>query len=373
MARKNLKVRVDDEGRMEVVDPGYDTLELLRSINPDFEIRMAPLPLFSAPRFLTARKMCCGLNLGDLKNISDEELWKMHSCILERIPSATEPKTSKMASLLELKIELSYRLLKSCRLCGRRCGVDRTAGEKGLCGLGMEAMVYEHFVHIAEEPPVNPSLNLFLAGCGLQCRFCQQGHLLDTTSIFGERLDASFWKQLNRRGARSLSFIGGNPDESLLPILQFLSVAPKRWNLPIVWNCNAYASVQTIKLLHGVADVYIPDLKYGNADCGDKMAGAPNYWEIARIAISSMLKQRVPVIVRILVLPEHNSCCYEPILKYLADLSHQDNLFISVRDQYCPEGPIHETNHNAMLRRTTKVEIEQVTALTGQLHLNIME
>ena len=154
MARKNLKLRVDAEGRLEVVDPGYDTLELIHSIDPGFEIKTAPLPLFLTPRFLKVKEMGCGLSLKSLENAGEGELWDLHNHLLDRLPTEAKARQTDEASLLDLKIELSYRVLKSCRLCGRRCGVDRTIGEKGVCGLGMEATVSEHFVHIAEEPPV---------------------------------------------------------------------------------------------------------------------------------------------------------------------------------------------------------------------------
>src|SRR5262249_25666143 len=157
-------------------------------------------------------------------------------------------------SLLDLKIELADRALRSCWLCARDCRVDRTKGGRGTCGLGQAAIVAEAFTHIAEEPPINPSFLISLAGCGLRCRFCQQHELLFPRKVRAARLEPSFWRQIDLTGARSLSFIGGNPDENLAAILRFLRATPSDWHLPIVWNTHAYVPVDTVDLLDGVVD-----------------------------------------------------------------------------------------------------------------------
>lgn len=166
-------------------------------------------------------------------------------------------------SLLTIKIELAHRILSNCHLCFHRCCVDRIHGERGVCGLGVDAVVAHSFVHIAEEPQVNPSLLISLTGCGLHCPYCQQWEFLDP-EYPGERLDANLWDRIDVAGARSISFIGGNPDESLYAILCFLMDAPPDWSLPVVWNCNGYASPETVRLLEGLVGCYLPDFKYGN-------------------------------------------------------------------------------------------------------------
>lgn len=373
MARKNLKLRVDESGCLEVVDPGYDTLDLIRSINPEFEIKTEPLPQFRTPRFQSARKIGCNLSLKSVENEEEGTLWNLHNQLLNTLPIESKSRGKDEASLLDLKIELAYRVLKSCQLCGRRCGVDRTSGEKGVCGLGLDATVFEHFIHIAEEPQINPSLNLVLAGCGLQCVFCQQSQLLNPASIKGNNLKAYFWKKLDKRGARSLSFIGGNPDESLYAILGFLNDAPARWNLPVVWNCSGYATIETVSLLNGIVDAYVPDYKYGNPACGGNLAGAPEYSDIALAAIEAMLKQDVPVIVRILLLPGHAECCHIPILENLKAIDNCGNLFVSIRDQYCPEGIVKDMDNHPMNKRVTKEEAFHVREHAQNLHLKLTD
>src|SRR5262249_11322907 len=162
-------------------------------------------------------------------------------------------------------------------LCARDCKVDRTKDQKGTCGLGRSAIVAEAFAHIAEEAPINPSFLISLAGCGLRCRFCQQHELLFPRKIQGPALDASFWRQIDFSCARSLTFIGGNPDENLAAILTFLGAAPHDWQLPIVWNTHAYIPVDTVDLLDGVIDVYLPDYKYGSSRCGRRLSQVDRY------------------------------------------------------------------------------------------------
>jgi putative pyruvate formate lyase activating enzyme len=274
------------------------------------------------------------------------------------------------ASLLDLKIEIAARYIRSCVLCGHRCGVDRTRGETGICGLGSDAIVAEHFVHIAEESPINPSILVSLAGCGLRCRYCQQWNLLAPSKVQGCPLEPALWQSLDVDGARSLSFVGGNPDESLLAVLRFLREAPEDWSLPVVWNNHAYCTPESLDLLEGVVDAYLPDLKYGNNECGLRWSGVPAYSDVAGQAIARMLGQHVPVIVRMLVLPGHVACCHVPSLRRLAEVATKD-LKLSVRGQYCPDWKIVETD-GAMSARPEPEEIEAVRAEAMRLGLKVL-
>jgi len=333
MGRKNLKLRVDNEGCLEVVDPGYDTLELIHSIDPEFKIKMAPLPLFSSPRIIKSKQTSCGLSSEELVNSSDEELWNLHAKILDCPSIETKSRQTDEESFLDLKIELAYRLLKSCRLCGRLCAVDRIAGRKGVCGLGKEATLDEYFVHIAEEPPINPSLNLVLWGCGLQCKFCQRYELLDPEGD-GYPLSPFFWNEFASTVARSISFVGGNPDESLYAILKFLSYVPPLFNKPICWNSNGYASRIVYKLLSGIVDVYIPDAKFYSEKCSYELAGCKNYFEMFQAGIEEMVKQDIPIFVRMLVLPGHTECCHLPLIEYLS--KYKEKVWLNILGQYYP-------------------------------------
>ncbi len=358
MARRETRFRIDDRGRLEVIDPGLDVLDLLREIDPDYAIARAELPGFRGqPRLLRTRRLGTGLGLGELAEAPVGELWLRHRDRLAQRETGPEFGSGE-ASLLDLKIELARRVLEHCELCARRCGVNRLAGDQGFCHLGTGALVAEHFVHIAEEAPVNPSLVLSLAGCGLRCQYCQQGAILDPCQVAGDSLDPSLWRRLDTTGARSMSFVGGNPDESLYPILRFLTAMPEDWTLPVVWNTHAYSTWQTLNLLDGVVDAYLPDFKYGNESCGRLLSLCKSYFANAGSAIQNMLEQRLPVIARILVLPGHFECCHLPVLEKLTQLD-SEWLFLSVRGQYCPDWNVGPA-YGALNRRPTREEIDAV-------------
>ena len=366
------RIRIDDDGQMEVVDPGFDHLELLRAVDPSFQIRTSELPGFTSPGFLKTRNAGCGIEQDELTTMSEAELWDIHANKVSLLHTDCECsiRSEWEASMLDLKTELCRRMLTNCRLCAHGCGVDRICGETGICGLGTEAAIASHFIHIAEEPFINPSLLVSLAGCGLRCRYCQQWELLEPKKAIGKPLDETLWRELDTEGARSLSFIGGNPDESLYAILRFLASAPPGWDLPIVWNCHGYGTPETIQLLDGVVDVYVPDLKYGSEKCGRELSGVSGYPEAAKTAIKAMVSQDAPVIVRILVLPGHFHCCHSPALESLSSLD-SEMLFLSVRDQYCPEWRI-TSQDGQMARRPYPEEVEQVCQMAINLELNLI-
>jgi putative pyruvate formate lyase activating enzyme len=274
------------------------------------------------------------------------------------------------SSILDLKCELARRLLEDCVLCARRCGANRAAGRLGFCGLGAEAVLAENFIHIGEEPPINPSHLFSLAGCSLRCRFCQQSALLAPTKVRGTRLDLAAWKDVDIRRARSVSFIGGNPDESLPAILEFLKSAPIDFALPIVWNTHSYSSPETLKLLDGVIDVYLPDLKYGNNGCAERWSHTRDYYSVAQQALKAMSAQGVLIILRILVLPGHLDCCHIPALKFLASLTQPP--LLSIRGQYSPDWLISASD-GIMAKRTSLEEFARTVQEARSLGLSLIE
>ncbi len=372
MRRSAPRIRISDHGVLEIVDPSFHDLALLTAVDPTFQVHIAPLPGFIRPRLLETRRVGARLSLSEINSLPIDALWCHHQ-EQGRLRLAPEEsvRAAGEASLLDLKIELANRVLKSCRLCARNCGVDRTKGERGTCGLGPDAILAESFTHIAEEAPINPSFLVSLAGCGLRCRFCQQHELLFPRKLKASALDAALWQRLDLAGARSLSFIGGNPDENLAAILKFLRAAPEDWNLPIVWNTHAYVSIETIELLDGIVDVYLPDYKYGANSCGQWLSQIENYPDIAETAIRTMSCQDVPIIVRILILPEHVECCHLPVLSRLAGMN-LPNLWVSIREQYCPDWRI-TANDGALARRPNSTEITAVRTAASKLGLRFVQ
>lgn len=362
MFRQYLKTRVLEDGRVEIVDPDIEMLPLLRTINPEFRIRRARLENFSKPRLMSTKTHILPLNRHDISERSTAELWTIHDTALNNGSSA--PAQGEV-TLFDLKIELARRELKNCRLCGRGCGVDRLSGGRGYCGLSADAKVGECFVHIAEEAPINPSINVNLRGCGLKCRFCQKHDLLDPDGP-GHSLDFSLWKHLRSKAARSISFIGGNPDESVYAILRFLTDAPTGFGKPIVWNSNGYGSRTVYKLLSGIVDAYIPDMKFFGKTCSRELAGCDNYFETFTSGIEEMVEQDVPVFVRMLVLPGHMECCHLPLIEYLA--KYMRKVKLNVMGQYYPDYKVSQ-KETLLNQRPSHAELEHILSYVKRMRL----
>lgn len=356
---------VRDDGAIVFVDPDPSMLPVIKEFAPSFSIVSQPLPGFSRPRLLDTAVTGSGVEWAALADTPTDTCWLAHETALRERPSRLPAE----ASLLALKSELAQRMLRRCELCGLRCAVDRTDGRRGRCGLGQEALVYEAYVHIAEEPPINPSLNVALRGCGLRCRYCQQSGALRSDGPMAEVLGPATWEQLDCAGARSLSFVGGNPTESLPAVLRFLGSAPADFGLPVVWNSSGFDSVEALRLLDGVCDAFVPDCKYGNDQCAANLSEAPGYTGIARTAIAEMCRQGVPVFVRMLVLPGHANCCHLPSLELLAPWREQIDL--NVLSQYLPDSLIGPGD-GELARRVPMGEVEAVRAAAERAGFRLM-
>ena len=178
-----------------------------------------------------------------------------------------------------------------CSLCPRQCGVDRSV-RKGFCGLGVEMRIARIAPHLWEEPPISGSRGtgaVFFSGCTLRCAYCQNGEISHRNQgrPFSPRDLADSLKRLEALGMQSISLITATP---FVPgILEALSLY--RPSLPLVWNSSGYESLETLRLLEGVVDVYLPDLKHYSSRMGALCASAPDYFEKASLAIQEMCRQ----------------------------------------------------------------------------------
>jgi putative pyruvate formate lyase activating enzyme len=327
-------MRILTTGTIEGIDVDPALMRFFQSVNSGFAADTQPLRGFTKPRLHKTRGLDAGYTSAEIVTATTEQLWARHARL--STDHATEVR-GRQVTFLGLKLELARRALQSCSLCAWECRVDRLAGERGRCNLSGEAYVADHFLHVAEEPPINPAYALNLQGCGLRCVACQQYPLLTVRPDRGTPLTADLWRHLDLDGARSLEFVGGNPDESIAAILAFLQGVSPDFALPIVWNTHGYCSRTTLGLLNGVVDVYLTDCKYGNDRCGEQLSGVSRYWRTVQQAISLMLAQWVPVIVRVLVLPGHVRCCHLPSVRWFGDLPNRELLSVSVLSQYAPD------------------------------------
>ena len=178
-----------------------------------------------------------------------------------------------------------------CVLCPRGCGADRAA-RPGFCGLTEEMLIARVAPHLWEEPPVSGTRGtgaVFFSGCTLRCVYCQNGDISHRNEgrPFTPRELSDSLKRLANLGVHSISFITATP---FIPqILETLDL----WRppLPLVWNSSGYETVESLRLLEGVIDVYLPDLKHWSARAGKLCAGAPDYFEKASSAVAEMCRQ----------------------------------------------------------------------------------
>ena len=274
-----------------------------------------------------------------------------------------------------------------CRLCPRNCGVDRRAGERGFCGAGPEAAVASAGPHFGEEPCLvgrGGSGTIFLAGCNLRCVFCQNFDI--SHRLVGETMDtadiARLMLALEARGCENINFV--TPTHVAAPLAEAIVEARRRGlRVPVVWNSSGYESVEVLRLLEGLVEIYMPDFKFGCSESAERYCRAPDYPERAREALREMQRQvgdlvieggvaRRGLLVRHLVMPGGFEESRE-ILSFLASLSPRT--FVNVMGQYRPEGVPATAEGRAeypeIARRPTGEEIAEARAEAQRLGLRL--
>ena len=237
----------------------------------------------------------------------------------------------------------------NCKLCPRGCGADRSTS-KGFCGESNILRVARASLYMWEEPPIsgkNGSGTVFFSGCNLGCIFCQNheiAHDHKGKEITPENL-AEIFLALQEKGAANINLVTA---VHFVPhVIAALDIAkPKGLSIPIVYNSSGYESVETLRLLRGYIDIYLPDYKYRSSVLAERFSKAKNYPEIAEHALYEMVSQtgscvfdengmiKKGVIVRHLVLPGHTDDSMA-VLEYLHQ-TYGDTIYISIMNQYTP-------------------------------------
>jgi putative pyruvate formate lyase activating enzyme len=235
---------------------------------------------------------------------------------------------------------------KECRLCPRQCGVDRTAGQKGVCRCPDTALVAKTMLHKWEEPALaggGGSGAIFFGGCTLGCVYCQNRAI--SCGPAGEAVDSAglrgIMEDLIAKGAENIDLV--TPTQYLPTILPALT--PKM-PVPVVYNCGGYERVETLRQLEGKVDIYLPDLKYADDRLGRALSGAGDYFEVATAAIREMVRQTGPVqwdgekvtkgvIVRHLILPGFVDNSLR-VLDWLGENFKPGEVLVSLMRQYTP-------------------------------------
>jgi putative pyruvate formate lyase activating enzyme len=279
---------------------------------------------------------------------------------------------------LKSRIRVALAMQAPCRLCPRRCGVLRTAGERGLCEAGVAVKVFRYGPHFGEEPPLvgeRGSGAVFFSGCGLRCMYCQNHKFSQEgagSEISCEALAAIFI-DLKVQGCHNLNLV--TPSHFLPQILNALFIAVREgFDLPLMYNTSGYESVETLKVLDGIVDLYLSDMRYGMREPAIRYSNAPEYPLVNSAAIREMWRQVGPLvtdergvaqrglIIRHLVLPL-GLAGTESVCRFLSrDISRE--VAFSLMSQYTP---CYKARADRKLRRRiTREEYKRARAIVEQ-------
>lgn len=271
--------------------------------------------------------------------------------------------------MMEKQIET---IMKSCRLCPRNCGADRPAGQRGRCGKTDRLTVARAALHMWEEPCISGaegSGTVFFSGCALGCVYCQNHEIAEGQTgkeITTERL-AEIFLELQEKKANNINLVTAG--HYLPQVIRALELAKENGlRIPVVYNTGGYEKAEAIRMLDGLVDIYLPDMKYMSPEIAGRYSSAPDYFTVASEALAEMVRQTGPaafdhrdmmtkgVIVRHLQLPG----CMEDskrVIRYLYE-TYGDTIYISIMNQYTPLP--HVKRWPELNRRITEAEYDEL-------------
>jgi putative pyruvate formate lyase activating enzyme len=281
-------------------------------------------------------------------------------------------------SILQERIESALSILENCRLCPRHCEVNRLEGELGVCRTGRKAVVSSYSPHFGEEDPLvgrEGSGTIFMTHCNLGCAFCQNyeiSHLSEGVKVSSSDL-AQMMLTLQRRGCHNINFV--TPTHMVPQILEALQEAIEGGlKVPLVYNCGGYEEVDTLRLLDGIFDIYMPDFKFWDPEVAARFCSAPDYVEKACAAVKEMHRQvgdltldaeRIAqrgLLIRHLVMPEGLAGTRE-VMRFLANEVSKDT-YVNVMSQYRPCGEAH--NFPELRRPVTAGEFRDAVSMAQE-------
>ena len=274
---------------------------------------------------------------------------------------------------LARRVERALKLLQSCTACPRNCRVNRLEEKFAVCKTGRHAVVSSHFPHHGEEDCLRGwkgSGTIFFTGCNLRCVFCQNFDI--SWQVRGTpappRELAAMMLELQAQGCHNINLV--TPEHVAPQIVQALPFAIEEGlRLPLVYNTSAYDSMESLALLDGLVDIYMPDFKYWDAEMARKYSRAPDYPEVARRAIKEMHRQvgnlviednglaRRGLLIRHLVMPE-DVAGTRAVMQWIADELSPET-YVNIMAQYHPAGKVSRSDHAEINRRVTPAEYER--------------
>lgn len=286
---------------------------------------------------------------------------------------------------IRVRAETAFARMECCNLCARYCHVDRLAGKLGVCKTGLQARISSYGPHMGEEYPLSGWLGsgtIFFTRCNLRCVFCQNHDISQTDDgwlVTAQEL-AGIMLNLQARGCHNINLV--SPSHVVPHILEALVVAIEGGlHLPLVYNTGGYDSPETLNLLDGLVDIYMPDMKFSNRGKAKKYAGVQDYPSINRVAVREMYRQvgdlqiddrgiaRQGLLVRHLVLPR-NQAGTKDIVQFLAG-EVSKNTYLNLMAQYYPA--YQASRYPEINRKLTEEEYEAVVRCAEEMGLTHLD
>lgn len=285
-------------------------------------------------------------------------------------------------SLLRAASKAFKDSLKCCTICPRKCSVDRMSGQIGYCRAPYNPIVYSYLAHRGEEPPISGrkgSGTIFFSGCNMKCVYCQNFSFSQMGGGSGmpiEKLSETML-YLQKTGCHNINLV--TPTHYVPQIIFALEKAVERGlNIPIAYNTSGYDSIETLRMLSGVIDIYMPDMRYSDNEMAARYSDAPDYVELNRLAVKEMYDQvgdlvidnngiaKKGIIIRLLSLPDNISGTPET-LKFIKE-KISPNTYLSVMSQYYPTHKAFD--YKELSRGVTNDEYQNVVDAVKLLGLN---
>jgi putative pyruvate formate lyase activating enzyme len=324
------------------------------------------------------------------------------------------PKAAEGPSLLELCRELAYRMLAHCNFCPWNCRVDRVAGAKfGACKLASGSRVSSHFHHTGEElfyRGTQGSGTIFFTSCNMRCAFCQNGDIStdkDNGEVTDPRTLAAMAWTLRREGCHNINWVGGEVVIHLHAIVDAITLLGRdfrptqseltrarktkadrffwfdevpgaavydgTFNAPMLWNSNFFMTLESMKILRILTDVWLPDFKFGPDRCAMTLAKTPWYWETVTRNIALLDDWGEDFSIRHLVMPNHVECCTYPVLEWIAARVPAAPVNVMAQfhpDNFCDPASIkYRDKHAEIARRPTHRELHRAWGRARELGL----
>jgi putative pyruvate formate lyase activating enzyme len=345
-------------------------------------------------KFMLCRKIPTDLRLVEA---SEEELWKEHessSQQLQELVTNVEGRSEDgwnlknwHPNLLDVKAELTSRMIEHCNFCEWNCKINRAQGRIGFCRLDKTTSVASYFHHYGEEAPLigvdgrGGSGTIFFESCNSRCVSCQNwdiSQLKSKMSIKGEIVTsvrlAQIADELAREGAANINYVGGEPTIDLHTIINSLPHMTR--SVPLIWNSNMYCTIETMKILADLIDLWLPDFKFWRDECAKRLM-----WVGAKASYPEVVKRNHvfaadngSMIVRHLIMPGHVECCTKPILDFVAGTIGM-KILVNIMSQYHPDNIVasHPEKYPEIARRPFRNEVQEAYAHARTLNLQFKQ